>query len=913
MEKIILAHAAENEDLALAVEQKLSRIGVPFERMSPRSGDGLGHFVARLQSTTAPIILFVTDNFLRSKACMSGALEAFQQLLRTGRALPVIADGKRENPETGEFEAVPTNFERVIHAITYMNFWQSVYLEARSKSAGSDQIDPETRQIRDISNEIGEFLNSLRNAESVSWRDFAAQDFQLFFKKFGITDFYDEYRKLASFDEPMDFSGSEKKSASVAAPAFLAEPSEAFAAPEPEPQPEPEADIESENEAEIEFEKPVAEAQKLAEPQQQALAAASQNGSSIAFFVKNEAEAPAVLNGKIEKKTVAESFSSSSSGGADWDLIADEIAQEAADIHARRLAAAENLDAAPFAFSNEKMQPDPVDLEGDFEIEDLDLPQNLSENEKKEAEKVENEPVSLASAKLVQPMAMPVFQHLTDGASDDEEADDETETAPTPAPFSAIPKVSEEVELTLRDARFWLEKGQIDEARGSLTELLAKNPACAECWAALGDLEEKAENFAAARSHFEKALVLEPALAGLNLRLARLLDQRFKGQKKAAAQHFRAALKEEPTCAEAAYRAGAIYFEHLGKLEKAAKYFEKTVEIDPHHALAWYDLAHLNRQLDRDREAAFFYQKAIEVDPSLRTDVEDRTFYFEEKIEAPATQLVDNQQVASAQTSNDKPQTANCLTVLVTGATSGIGRATAEIFAKNGHRVILTGRRMDRLEELTATFQSEFENEKIASLAFDVRDRDRAAEALAELPEGLREIDLLINNAGLAKGLDTIDEGDWAHWDEMIDTNLKGLLAMTRLVAPSMVARGRGHIINVGSIAGKEVYPKGNVYNATKFAVDALTRSMRLDLVPKGVKVSSVSPGHVEETEFALVRFDGDAEKARIYDDFQPLTAGDVAEAIYFMATRPAHVQIHDIVLTGAQQASATAVNRSGR
>ncbi|MCC6459382.1 MAG: SDR family NAD(P)-dependent oxidoreductase [Saprospiraceae bacterium] len=252
------------------------------------------------------------------------------------------------------------------------------------------------------------------------------------------------------------------------------------------------------------------------------------------------------------------------------------------------------------------------------------------------------------------------------------------------------------------------------------------------------------------------------------------------------------------------------------------------------------------------------------------------------------------------------------LTVLITGGTSGIGRATAEYFARQGHRVLLTGRRAERLEALQEQFQTAFQAD-VHTLSFDVRDQAAVQYAFEQLPDEWQNIDVLINNAGLAKGLSPIHEGSLEHWETMIDTNLKGLLYVTRCIAPGMVRRRKGHIINIGSSAGKEVYANGNVYCATKFAVDALTRAIRLDLHAHNIRVSQVSPGHVEETEFAINRFDGDAQKARIYDDFQPLKASDVADAIYYIATRPAHVNVQDIVLFGTQQASATVVNRSGR
>ena len=187
-------------------------------------------------------------------------------------------------------------------------------------------------------------------------------------------------------------------------------------------------------------------------------------------------------------------------------------------------------------------------------------------------------------------------------------------------------------------------------------------------------------------------------------------------------------------------------------------------------------------------------------------------------------------------------------------------------------------------------------------------------QAVDQLPEAWQQIDVLVNNAGKAKGLDLIHEGELAHWEEMIDTNIKGLLYLTRAISPLMVARGQGHIINVCSTAGKEVYQRGNVYSATKFAVEALTKSMRLDLHDKGVRVGQVSPAHVEETEFALVRFDGDSERAeKVYDNFKPLSASDVAEAIYFIASQPAYVNILDVTMQSIQQASSNHIDRSGR
>jgi NADP-dependent 3-hydroxy acid dehydrogenase YdfG len=250
--------------------------------------------------------------------------------------------------------------------------------------------------------------------------------------------------------------------------------------------------------------------------------------------------------------------------------------------------------------------------------------------------------------------------------------------------------------------------------------------------------------------------------------------------------------------------------------------------------------------------------------------------------------------------------------VLITGATSGIGKATASIFAKNGYDLIITGRRKKRLEEIRQKMKEKY-GVKVKALNFDVRNLTASKKALGSLDESWLEIDILVNNAGLASGFDPIYEGSTKDWDTMIDTNIKGLLYMTRLVSPRMVNRKKGHIINICSTAGHEVYPKGNVYCATKHAVDALTKSMRIDLHQHNIRVSQVSPGHVEETEFAVVRFHGDKKKAKIYEDFQPLKSKDVAKVIYFIASQPKHVNIQDILMMGTQQANSNYIARSGR
>ncbi len=252
------------------------------------------------------------------------------------------------------------------------------------------------------------------------------------------------------------------------------------------------------------------------------------------------------------------------------------------------------------------------------------------------------------------------------------------------------------------------------------------------------------------------------------------------------------------------------------------------------------------------------------------------------------------------------------MNVLITGATSGIGAATARLFAKSGHDLILCGRRAERLTELKKELSMDFGIE-VLTLCFDIRIYDEVVAAIAGIPTAFKPIDVLLNNAGLASGLDFTHEGDLEDWETMIDTNVKGLLYITRLLSPDMVARKSGHIINICSTAGKDVYARGNVYCATKAAVDMLTKGMRMDFYTHGIRVSQVAPGMVEETEFSKVRFHGDEQKSKLYNDFNPLKSTDVAEIIYFVATRPGHVNIQDVLVMGTQQAGSNFVDRSGR
>ena len=247
-------------------------------------------------------------------------------------------------------------------------------------------------------------------------------------------------------------------------------------------------------------------------------------------------------------------------------------------------------------------------------------------------------------------------------------------------------------------------------------------------------------------------------------------------------------------------------------------------------------------------------------------------------------------------------------TILITGASSGIGKATAELLAKKNFKLILCGRRQERLENLKQVLG---QNTKVTTLNFDVRDKKVVFNAIESLPAEFSKIDVLINNAGNAHGLDLINEGSLDDWDAMLDINVKGLLYVSKAILPQMVERKEGHIINIGSTAGKEVYPKGNVYCASKHAVDAINQGMRIDLNEFGIRVGAINPGLVE-TEFSEVRFKGDTDRAeKVYQGYQPLKPEDIADIIHFVISRPYHVNIADLVVMSTAQASSTIVKKN--
>lgn len=409
-----------------------------------------------------------------------------------------------------------------------------------------------------------------------------------------------------------------------------------------------------------------------------------------------------------------------------------------------------------------------------------------------------------------------------------------------------------------------------------------------------------------AKKCYQRILQIDPFNGRALIWLARLLAKYYAGSEAEAESFYKKAIMFNDENAHLYYEYGLLLKTHFKSYYKAIDLFRETLVIDSRYENAYFEMGTCQKELGLTDQAKANYLQACVLNNNFRTAENDAHFEVLRAIEANNI-AKDTEESATAALS-DNPNTNTV--VMVTGATSGIGRAIAEVFAVNGYKVVITGRRAERLEEFKEALEQKFEVQ-IECVSFDVRDKSAVDQVLEVLPEDWQNIDILINNAGLAKGLNSFYEAEIEHWEAMIDTNIKGLLYMSRLVAPTMVENQKGHIINIGSVAGRQLYPKGSVYCASKAAVDAITEGMRLDLHKHNIRVTGICPGHVE-TEFALVRLE-DEDRAKIYKDYKPLSPYDVAEMVYFSATRPAHVNIQDVLMFSTQQASVNHISKSGR
>jgi NADP-dependent 3-hydroxy acid dehydrogenase YdfG/tetratricopeptide (TPR) repeat protein len=793
MTQIHLAFCHHNSNLADILEDQLPNI--QCIRHSDSDYSETGSLMHSLADTEGLVLLLITDNFMKTEQCMSGALAMLLSLMRQNRVIAIIANGIII--ENGVTLPVETHIDRVVNAIQYMNYWQQKYL------AISDQYNHANAQdqpalflyqqvIHDVADQTGEFISALRDSDIRKWEILSASGFSEIYKLLGIP-----YQPIVGNNPILPEQEHESPQASTSMPMggpVMFRPAEPIVPVHQDPVKE-------------------FVAQPTIEPQEIAIPPVEETSFSDVF--------------KFDPST---------------HLIDQTTAEESPEFE-----------------------------EG-----------NYRENEIQHTIKDALAWIARGNREL----GLEVFRVALEQYPNHEQLRHEYEKAQTT-------ELGIEEENSENDASAYEAAG--DSAFNDGDFLMAKY-----CW------DRAAEN--------------NPNLNGIWRKLGLMTSEQLAGYTETSIAYLKKSLAQIPDDQEVIARLTtlgevvimpeqpqevvvipAIEPEVVVVPEQAAAILEQNEEEETKYDLTSGIIA--EEEITTSEPLSVPILSAVQPEPVIPEQATDIALQYQPTLT--------NETIPETTTKPHFPQQRNEI-VLITGATSGIGKATAIEFARHGYRLIITGRRVELLFDLRNQLETNFGVE-VLPLVFDVRDQRAVEVSLTQLPESWRAIDILINNAGLAKGLAPIHEGELQHWETMIDTNIKGLLYVSQIISRGMVERRKGHIVNLSSSAGKEAYPNGNVYCATKFAVEALTKSMRFDLYKFGIRVSQVSPGHVEDTEFALNRFDGDTEKAKIYSDFQPLTATDVAEAIWFIASRPAHVNVQDVYMFGTQQASATVVDRSGR
>lgn len=856
IQNVAIAYSIDNITVAESLDQQLSPAAGKVTHLygSRNKPDKL--LTDQILKHNGPVLLLISDNYLKSTSCMLGGLHLLNE--KQDQILPIVIDGLRKDKDSGEPVAVPTQFDRISDMIQYINYWQDQYLDLRRQKRELSDLDEVTfnehlKSIREISSETSEFLRLLRNMEHYTLAEFSHNDFQAFFQFIGDQHAWESFQKNRLHYRMQQQSG----------------------------------DAASRDNSDVEV-------MEIESPVTEELSADIDLGDIPGLDLLEDIQAEEAPG----DSELVEAPQEDQAIDIDTPIMEEEEEEEEDSAsHEAEVEGGESTD-----------QPTPPPNEIELEITNAEVQEESQEEEEEEEEEI---------APLTQ-----VLENAWNLAENNQSA----------AALSSLEAAKNHYQQAEPGYYQALILAQFDQnfpaAKQQLELLLSEYPDHNDGLFLLGEIAEITEEFQLAGSSYEKLYQIAPDHKGLKYRLGMVWAHHFSEKSDEATALLAEAVKEEPDNADAIYQYGLLLNEKLGQQDEAIEKLQQTLTLSPDHPFANYDLALIYHQKGMIEEANAAYQQAIQINPELKTPENDMAFNVASPAEETHTAIEqtalealkqniaqleglikareeENLKLKQARPGQDK-------TVLISGATSGIGKATAEIFAANGFRLILNGRRSDRLEELKTSFQEEFEVD-VKTLPFDVSSPEEVQTALADLEEEWQNVDILINNAGKARGLAPIHEGELDHWNEMIDTNVKGLLYLTRAVSPGMVARKSGHIINVGSAVGKEVYKNGNVYCATKFAVDGLTKAIRMDLFEHNIRVSQVSPAHVEETEFASVRKDGAADANQIYSDFQPLSAKDVAETIFFMATRPAHVNIQDVLMMGTQQATATMINRNGR
>lgn len=834
--------------VATEIMETLNQVDIQ-STLSPSNEPGGEYLFERIKQGQDKIVLLLSNEFLKDSSCLHLGLESIKSLHNQDRLLTIIIPSIQA--VDGEIQQTPTKIERIGDIIKFINHWQEIYLNFR-------------KQLRDKS--INEAEQHILHQELNLIRPISSEisEFLRFIKEKSI--WYLEDLRNSSYQKIFEFIHKQEAHHALKDLIDSTEFTPILA-----------ENLLLDNTSNEDLET-IDENMVLANIPGMNLLAQNGSGSEASVQVLTSSEHPvSELDQEVSISKITEEKADETIQVEDKSNEQDFIHQDESK-HLKNFVDTSEEEEAALVLDNEESNLEEEEV--DFEADADDL---LAKFIEKENQKFESTYLLKAIDLFERGLKEEAFELIETGIKE------------TQSGYAAIKWVD-----------FLIEVNEQEEAYSFALDALKQDTFNEQLLYKIGQLELQKGMKDDAINRFEKVLSLDPAFKEVYYDLAVLIIECRPNNKTRALKLLKNAIKFNPYHPDAHYRIGLLLIEQFKELKKGVKALKKTLKLDPKHPFANYDLALHHFNQDHLALAKQYYLSAVENNEEFKTPENDKAFGIEPEDDTQDA----NTAIMDEVNQNLKDQTRG--TVLITGATSGIGKATAYEFAAKNYRLILTGRRADRLESIQLDIQNQYQI-PVETLVFDVRIYEEVQQALSSLDESWKPIDILVNNAGLARGLAKIYDGDIEHWDTMIDTNIKGVLHMSKIISKDMVKRGQGHIINVCSTAGKEVYQKGNVYCATKFAVDALTKAMRLDLYQDGIRVSQVSPAHVEETEFALVRFDQDADKAKIYEDFNPLTSRDVAETIYFIASRPAHVNIQDILVMGTQQAGSSHLDRSGR
>ena len=875
-----LAYSQLNSNTASDISKELQSLGFNVNSIVIDAPDVLNP-LSILSVSKNPIILLISDNFLKSEACMYGASKLFNYFSIPNELQILVIDGT-ETKEGNITESNTTRFDRISDVIRYMNHWQEIYLNLKEQNENQELEDLDRlEKTKDISNSIGDLMSFLRGAPNIRIEKERNVDFETLISTYGNP-------KSLFIKSDQDESHSDEAINNLEeAHELLANEDKPEASPTDVLNPNYDTNLYLQDLEEDDL----ALLDKIASERKMEDRRLDNHPYGDLIKIDEELQSnPPIQKNEDSVKHFDSLFEESNENQEETHvtLLGDQPYQNEQEHNIDNLLEEDRTLGESNNVNGLYTETNVTDLDS---LDEMGTDREDEFVQPQESYETEADPISI------------VHQLLTEAKID--ECISYLETALRKYPYN--------LDLQYQYAFILAKnKGNYLIASNYLENILNTDRRYVPAYYLLAEIAENHKDFLLAKSYYEKVISLEPEFPGVQYRIGKIIKDEFKQQDQLALKYFKKAFKQDPKNINAKYAYAELLYK-FGDTKKSIKILRNVMKEMPLFDKAPLQLAKIYFNQGEKEKGISIYEHAIKLNPDLNTNENKNLFYSSISLTDTEDENIFKQYENDRKRKKDLSKKSKIdKTVLITGATSGIGKATATLFAKEGYRVIITGRRKSRLKELKKYFQRTFDA-SVKHLSFDVREKEAMRKKLGSLEGAWSQIDILINNAGLALGKDVINKGKIEHWETMIDTNIKGLLFMTRAISPNMVKRKKGHIINVCSTAGKEVYTNGNVYCATKHAVDALTKAMRLDLYTHNIRVGQVSPAMVESTEFAKVRFEGDKNKANIYSDFNPLTSADVAESIYFMATRPAHINIQDIVLLGTQQANSTNVNRNGR